>query len=438
MVHRRRARRRACARTTSRCATSSRARLVELYEAVRRAVPARRRGRLRRAAAAHLRAAARQRAAARALPAPLPPHPGRRVPGHQPAAVRVAARCSPGRAQRGVRRRRRRPVHLRVPRRASRQHAATSSASSASEQPSIKLEQNYRSHGNILDAANALIAHNRDAARQEPAHRRRARASRCACYEAPSDFDEAQWIVDEVQGAVSATAWRAARSRVLYRSNAQSRVLEHALFNAALPYRVYGGLRFFERAEVKHALAYLRLHRRTRTTTRAFLRVVNFPRAASARARIEQLQDAARERGTTPVADGVRRRAGRQGRRRASPVSCADRGDARRNARAGRCREIDRARTSHASGSHASTTKRKARTASRTSRSRGCDEPSARGISSNAADAAASRERAAQDIAASNGVRSDHRESDAQRRSSRTPRSRPASTRRRPGRTRCS
>ena len=63
---------------------------------------------------------------------------------------------------------------------------------------------------------------------------------------------------------------------MLYRSNAQSRVLEHALFNAALPYRVYGGMRFFERAEVKHALAYLRLLAAS-DDDGALLRVVNFP-----------------------------------------------------------------------------------------------------------------------------------------------------------------
>jgi DNA helicase II / ATP-dependent DNA helicase PcrA len=63
---------------------------------------------------------------------------------------------------------------------------------------------------------------------------------------------------------------RAPRSRCLYRSNAQSRVIEHALFNAGMPYRVYGGLRFFERAEIKHALAYLRLIDQTRLTTRRF------------------------------------------------------------------------------------------------------------------------------------------------------------------------
>jgi DNA helicase-2/ATP-dependent DNA helicase PcrA len=80
---------------------------------------------------------------------------------------------------------------------------------------------------------------------------------------------------------------------VLYRSNAQSRVIEHALFNAGIAYRVYGGLRFFERAEIKHALAYLRLIENPADDT-AFLRVVNFPPRGIGARTIEQLQDAAK------------------------------------------------------------------------------------------------------------------------------------------------
>jgi DNA helicase II / ATP-dependent DNA helicase PcrA len=83
---------------------------------------------------------------------------------------------------------------------------------------------------------------------------------------------------------------------VLYRSNAQSRVLEHALFNAGIAYRVYGGLRFFERAEIKHALAYLRLIENPADDT-AFLRVVNFPPRGIGARTLEQLQDAAKGTG---------------------------------------------------------------------------------------------------------------------------------------------
>src|SRR3990172_6786039 len=117
----------------------------------------------------------------------------------------------------------------------------------------IKLEQNYRSHGHILDAANALIGHNRRrlgknlwtaATKGEPLR----------VYDAPTDLDEAAFIVEEAQD-LRAEGAALSEIAVLYRSNAQSRVLEHALFSAGIAYRVYGGLRFFERQEIKHALA---------------------------------------------------------------------------------------------------------------------------------------------------------------------------------------
>src|SRR5690606_26176013 len=85
---------------------------------------------------------------------------------------------------------------------------------------------------------------------------------------------------------------------ILYRSNAQSRVLEHALFSARIPYRVYGGLRFFERQEIKHALAYLRLLDNPHDDT-SWLRVVNFPARGIGARSIEQLADIAREQGSS-------------------------------------------------------------------------------------------------------------------------------------------
>jgi DNA helicase II / ATP-dependent DNA helicase PcrA len=158
----------------------------------------------------------------------------------------------------------------------------------------IRLEQNYRSHGLILDAANALISHNRKrlgknlwtaAGQGEPLR----------VFEAASDLDEAAYIVAEVR-ALAADGVRLTDIAVLYRSNAQSRVLEHALFNASLPYRVYGGLRFFERQEVKHALAYLRLLAHP-DDDGAFLRVVNFPPRGIGARSLEQIQETARVRG---------------------------------------------------------------------------------------------------------------------------------------------
>ncbi len=158
----------------------------------------------------------------------------------------------------------------------------------------IKLEQNYRSFGNILDAANALIAHNAkrlgknlrtEAGPGEPVR----------VFEATSDFAEAQWLLEEIQTLHRGGLARS-ETALLYRSNAQSRVLESALFNAGIPYRVYGGLRFFERAEVKHALAYLRLIENANDDT-SFLRVVNFPTRGIGARTLELLQDAARGSG---------------------------------------------------------------------------------------------------------------------------------------------
>jgi DNA helicase-2/ATP-dependent DNA helicase PcrA len=162
----------------------------------------------------------------------------------------------------------------------------------------IKLERNYRSFGNILDAANELISRNAnrlgknlrtEAGPGEPVRVR----------EATSDFAEAQWFVEEAQQLHREGTPRRDIA-LLYRSNAQSRVMESALFNAGIPYKVYGGLRFFERAEVKHALAYLRLAENPSDDT-SFLRVVNFPTRGIGARTIEQLQDAARASGRSLV-----------------------------------------------------------------------------------------------------------------------------------------
>ena len=173
----------------------------------------------------------------------------------------------------------------------------------------IRLEQNYRSHGNILDAANALISNNRKrlgknlwtaAGHGEPLR----------VYEAQTDGYEANWLAEEVQ-ALAREGMARREMGVLYRSNAQSRILEHALFSAGIPYRVYGGLRFFERMEIKHALAYLRLIASSEDDS-ALLRVVNFPvRGIGARS-LEALQDAAKT-GNTSLYNAVPALAGKAG-----------------------------------------------------------------------------------------------------------------------------
>jgi len=173
----------------------------------------------------------------------------------------------------------------------------------------IKLEQNYRSYSNILDAANALISHNRhrlgknlrtDQGPGEPVR----------VVESPSDFAEAQWMLEEMRQLIR-DGMPLKEIAVLYRSNAQSRVIETALFNAGLAYRVYGGLRFFERAEIKHALAYLRLLENPNDDT-SFLRVVNFPPRGIGARSLEQLQDAARATGCS-LHDAVSTVAGKAG-----------------------------------------------------------------------------------------------------------------------------
>ena len=160
----------------------------------------------------------------------------------------------------------------------------------------VKLEQNYRSHGHILDAANALIRHNQ-ARLGKNLWTIDGKGEPVRGYAAPSDLDEAGFIVDVVKGLVD-DGVSPSEIALLYRSNAQSRVLEHALFNAGMPYRVYGGMRFFERAEVKHALAYLRLLA-TPDDDGAFLRVVNFPPRGIGARTVEALQDRARSTGTS-------------------------------------------------------------------------------------------------------------------------------------------
>ncbi len=158
----------------------------------------------------------------------------------------------------------------------------------------IRLEQNYRSQGNILDAANALIDNNPGrlgktlwtaAGAGEPVR----------LYDADDDQREARFVCETVQTLRDSDV-ALTDMAVLYRSNAQSRVLEHALFSAQIPYRVHGGQRFFERQEIRHALAYLRLLAHPGDDN-AFLRVVNFPTRGIGARTLEQVEQLARDRG---------------------------------------------------------------------------------------------------------------------------------------------
>ncbi len=160
----------------------------------------------------------------------------------------------------------------------------------------IRLEQNYRSHGNILDAANALISNN-DARLGKNLWTDEGKGEPIRLYSAATDSEEASFLLEEVQ-TLAREGIALNEIALLYRSNAQSRILEHTLFKAGMSYRVYGGLRFFERQEVKHALAYLRLIANPNDDG-AFLRVVNFPTRGIGNRTLESIQDISKQSGTS-------------------------------------------------------------------------------------------------------------------------------------------
>lgn len=155
----------------------------------------------------------------------------------------------------------------------------------------LRLEQNYRSTGTILEAANALISHNEgrlgknlwtEGAEGEPVR----------LYTALNEQDEARFVIEHIQQALDEGLARR-EIAILYRSNAQSRVFEERLLGTGIPYRVYGGLRFFERQEIKDALGYLRLCE-NRDSDAAFDRVVNQPPRGIGERTLEILRERAR------------------------------------------------------------------------------------------------------------------------------------------------
>ena len=161
----------------------------------------------------------------------------------------------------------------------------------------LRLEQNYRSTRTILDAANALIACNSsrmgkrlwtEGAIGEP----------IAVYAAFSEQDEARFVVERIRGLIESDGYARGDCAVLYRSNAQSRVFEETLLGRGVPYRVYGGLRFFERAEIKDALAYLRLLV-NRDDDASFERVINTPTRGIGDKTLEALRSQARRQQTS-------------------------------------------------------------------------------------------------------------------------------------------
>ena len=160
----------------------------------------------------------------------------------------------------------------------------------------IKLEQNYRSTQNILNAANALINNNNDRLGKE-LWSDGDQGDLIKVYSGYNDIDEARFIVERSQQWIDGGGGPD-EIAVLYRSNAQSRVIEEALLRANIPYRIYGGQRFFERAEVKNALAYMKLMLDKDSDT-AFERAVNTPPRGIGDKTLQIVRGVARERGSS-------------------------------------------------------------------------------------------------------------------------------------------
>ena len=160
----------------------------------------------------------------------------------------------------------------------------------------IRLEQNYRSTGTILKAANALIGNNADRLGKE-LWTDGEEGEPIRVYSANNDLDEARFIAERIHDWIE-TGGSADEAGILYRSNAQSRVLEEALLRMQIPYRIYGGVRFFERVEIKNALAYMRLVH-DRHSDPAFERVVNTPTRGIGDKTLEAVRGLARERGVS-------------------------------------------------------------------------------------------------------------------------------------------
>ena len=155
----------------------------------------------------------------------------------------------------------------------------------------IRLEQNYRSKAGILKAANALIANNQGRLGKE-LWTEDDDGEPIALYAGFNEHDEARYVVENIERAIKHGAARSDIA-ILYRSNAQSRVLEEALLREKIPYRIYGGQRFFERAEIKNAMAYLRLVE-SRHNDAAFERVINLPTRGIGDKTVETLRELAR------------------------------------------------------------------------------------------------------------------------------------------------
>ena len=159
----------------------------------------------------------------------------------------------------------------------------------------IKLEQNYRSTGNILSASNAVIANNKNRL-EKSLWTKSGDGELINVFNARTETEEAQYVVSEVENQFN-QGRNLSECAILYRSNAQSRVFEESLIKRNLNYRIYGGLRFFERAEIKDAMGYVRLVE-NRSDNIAFERIVNFPTRGIGLSTIEKIRSHATENHT--------------------------------------------------------------------------------------------------------------------------------------------
>jgi DNA helicase-2/ATP-dependent DNA helicase PcrA len=155
----------------------------------------------------------------------------------------------------------------------------------------IRLEQNYRSTSTILNAANAVIAHNSDRMGKE-LWTEGDEGEPIVLYGASNDLEEARYVIEHIESWLAAGHARDSVA-ILYRSNAQSRVFEEKLMQAGIPYRVYGGLRFFERAEIRDALAYMRLINNLNSDA-AFERIINQPTRGIGNKTLEMIREQSR------------------------------------------------------------------------------------------------------------------------------------------------
>ena len=156
----------------------------------------------------------------------------------------------------------------------------------------LKLEQNYRSTTNILSAANAVIRNNPERLGKE-LWTEKEEGELVKIYRAFNERDEAKFIVDIIKSWMD-EGRSLSECAIIYRSNAQSRILEDSILRAELPYRIYGGVRFYERLEIKNALAYAKLALDQNNDT-AFERIINVPTRGIGAKTMDQIREAARE-----------------------------------------------------------------------------------------------------------------------------------------------